>query len=51
MISKKHFNPNDKWCCYCMTSELIENYNLAIADKEKVWICHHRKEDFLLTVL
>lgn len=51
MISKKHFNPNDKWCCYCMTPELIENYNLAIADKEKVWICHHRKEDFLLTVL
>lgn len=46
MISKKHFNPNDKWCCYCMTPELIENYNLAIADKEKVWICHHRKEEF-----
>lgn len=46
MISKKHFNPNDKWCCYCMTPELIENYNLAIADKEKVWICHHKKEEF-----
>ena len=46
MISKKHFNPNDKWCCYCMTPELIENYDLAIADKEKVWICHHRKEEF-----
>ena len=29
-----------------MTPELIENYDLAIADKEKVWICHHRKEEF-----
>lgn len=29
-----------------MTPKLIENYNLAIADKEKVWICHHRKEEF-----
>lgn len=46
MISKKHFNSNNKWCCYCMTPELIENYDLAIADKEKVWICHHRKEEF-----
>lgn len=46
MISKKYFNPNDKWCCYCMTPELIENYDLAIADKEKIWICHHRKEEF-----
>lgn len=45
MISKKYFNPNNKWCCYCMTPELIENYDLAIADKEKVWICHHRKEE------
>ena len=46
MISKEHFNPNNKWRCYCMTPELIENYDLAIADKEKVWICHHRKEEF-----
>lgn len=29
-----------------MTPELIENYELAIADKENVWICHHRKEEF-----
>ena len=29
-----------------MTPELIENYDLAIADKENVWICHHRKEEF-----
>ena len=46
MISKKYFNHNHKYCCYCMTPELIENYDLAIADKEKVWICHHRKEEF-----
>ena len=46
MISKKYFNSNNKWCCYCMTPEMIENYDLAIADKEKVWICHHRKEEF-----
>lgn len=45
MISKKHFNPN-KCICYCMAPELIENYDLAIADKKKVWICHHRKEEF-----
>ena len=29
-----------------MTPELIENYDLAITDKEKTWICHHRKEEF-----
>ena len=46
MISKKYFNPNKKSICYCMTPELIENYDLAIADKENVWICHHRKEEF-----
>ena len=46
MISKIYFNPNKKHLCYCMTPELIENYDLAIADKEKVWICHHRKEEF-----
>ena len=46
MISKKYFNPNNKWCCYCMTPELIENYDLAIADKQNIWICHHRKEEF-----
>ena len=46
MISKKHFNSNEKYCCYCMTPELIENYDLAIADKQNIWICHHRKEEF-----
>ena len=45
MISKKYFN-SKKCICYCMTPELIENYDFAIADKEKVWICHHRKEEF-----
>lgn len=34
MISKKYFNTNLKYS-YCMTPELIENYDLAIADKEK----------------
>lgn len=34
MISKKYFNPNKKSICYCMTPELIENYDLAIADKK-----------------
>lgn len=28
----------------CKTPELIENYNLAIADKTQVWDCHHRNE-------
>lgn len=46
MISKQYFNRNHKCHCYCMTPELIENYDLAIADKENVWICHHRKEEF-----
>ena len=43
MISKKFYNSKYS---YCMTPELIENYDLAIADKEKTWICHHRKEEF-----
>ena len=29
-----------------MTPELIENYDLAIADKQNIWICHHRHEEF-----
>ena len=43
MISKKFNYPKYS---YCLTPELIENYDLAIADKENVWICHHRKEEF-----
>ena len=45
MISKKHFNTYPS-ICFCITPELIENYDLAIADKEHVWPCHHRKEEF-----
>lgn len=45
MISKKYFNSNPKYS-FCMTPELIENYDLAIADKENIWPCHHRKEEF-----
>ena len=29
---------------YCDNPELIENYDLAIADTTKTWICHHRLE-------
>lgn len=29
---------------YCKHPELIENYDLAINDKENVWHCHHRLE-------
>lgn len=32
--------------CFCRHPELIENYDKAIADKTKVWDCHHRKEEF-----
>ena len=44
MISKTHFNPNEKWRYLCITPELIENYDLAIADTNNMWICHHRLE-------
>lgn len=30
--------------CYCITPELIENYDKAIADTAQVWQCHHRLE-------
>ena len=32
--------------CYCTEVEKIENYQLAIADNDNVWICHHRLEEF-----
>lgn len=38
MISEKSV----KW--YCKDFTKIENYDKAIADTEKVWICHHRLE-------
>lgn len=31
---------------YCCNPELIENYDKAIADKDKTWICHHKLEAF-----
>ena len=30
--------------CYCRHPELIENYDLAIADETQAWDCHHRFE-------
>lgn len=30
--------------CFCKTPELIENYELAVADKIQTWVCHHRLE-------
>lgn len=30
--------------CYCITPELIENYDKAIADTTQPWDCHHRLE-------
>ena len=50
MISKKYFRikkngePTSK--CYCRNPELIENYDLAIADKTQTWEVHHRREEF-----
>lgn len=31
--------------CYCRNPELIENYELAIADETQTWEVHHRKEE------
>lgn len=45
MISKKHFY-NTKSLNFCEHPEFIENYNLAIDDKNNIWPCHHRKEEF-----
>ena len=43
MISEKYFF-GFPCNCYCRNPELIENYDLAIADETKTWICHHRLE-------
>lgn len=32
--------------CYCSEVEKIENYELAKNDKENIWICHHKLEEF-----
>ena len=47
MISKKFYKfrkypENAKCQPYCRTPELIENYDLAMADKERTWMCHHK---------
>ena len=49
MISKQHFRKNKKGgviknVTYCLTPELIENYEKAINDTAQIWICHHRAE-------
>ena len=43
MISSRYFMKNSKYCL-CQTPELIENYEKAIADTDRVWSCHHRDE-------
>lgn len=43
MISKQHFIKTHKRC-FCQTPELIENYEQAIKDKTRIWVCHHRDE-------
>lgn len=43
MISERGFNQNKKEC-YCITPELIENYDKAMADTTQIWHCHHRLE-------
>lgn len=50
MICEQHFrikkNGEPYWNCYCRHPELIENYDLAIADTTETWQVHHRKEEF-----
>lgn len=50
MISEQRFRlkKNGTPCanCYCRTPELIENYEIAIADKTQTWECHHKLEEW-----
>ena len=39
---KKNGEPTNR--CYCRHPELIENYDLAIADTTQTWEVHHRLE-------
>lgn len=41
---KKNGEPYSQ--CFCTRPELIENYDKAIADKTRVWECHHRMEKY-----
>lgn len=45
MIKEEMFIKTRKKC-YCDTPELIENYDLAISDKENMWHLHHKLEAF-----
>lgn len=48
MINEKRFrikkNGEPNCDCFCRKPELIENYDLAIADDTQTWECHHRFE-------
>lgn len=46
MISKKYFYGKRKDYYYCDEPEKIENYDLAISDTERTWMCHHKLEEF-----
>lgn len=43
---KKKLDGQPMSICYCTKPENIENYDLAINDKDNIWICHHRLEEF-----
>lgn len=49
MINNNAFRTKKNGECYkrsfCAHPELIENYDLAMADTEIVWHCHHRLEN------
>lgn len=36
---------SNKCKAYCKEFEKIENYEMAVADKNELWICHHRMEE------
>lgn len=48
MISENYFriksNGEPDYRCYCRHPELIENYDLAVADTTQTWEVHHRLE-------
>ena len=50
MICKQSFqlkkDGKPRKCCICRNPELIENYELAIADTAQTWEVHHRREEF-----
>lgn len=42
-LLKKNGEPR-KHHCFCRHPELIENYEVAVADTTQTWECHHRLE-------